>query len=419
VRLTLAEAVRTALLMGREGTVAAREADGARFAVTRARAGRLPRLDAFADYTILSAAPAAVVNGREVQMGDARTAHGRLSAEQLLYDFGRTGSRVERSVAASDGAAWQEAAVRERLAMDAVSAFLGVRRASELAAAAREALATAESHLAVASTLYEGGAVARNDLLSAEVAVANARAQVVSAENREALSRSILALRIGLPGDREAEADPGPLPEPAVDGGTGPGTDRDALARRADLLARDAAVREAEGAVAQARSEFAPSLFVQGGYAYDGNDYNPNTNLWSLVLGGRWNLFNGFADRAAEAQERARLSRRREERSFAGDGASLEVKAARLSLAESRERLAAAETAVAKAEENLRIQDERYREGIAISAEQLDAQSLLSRAKADRANASFDLLESRYRLLYARGEILPYFGGKGSPAGGN
>ena len=67
-----------------------------------------------------------------------------------------------------------------------------------------------------------------------------------------------------------------------------------------------------------------------------------------------------------------------------------------------------AEVAVARAEENLRIQNDRYKEGISISTEVLDAQTLLTRAKVDRQNASYDLFEARYRLLAARGELLEF-----------
>jgi outer membrane protein TolC len=75
---------------------------------------------------------------------------------------------------------------------------------------------------------------------------------------------------------------------------------------------------------------------------------------------------------------------------------------------EAEKRKAVAEVAVARAEENLRIQNDRYKEGLAISTEVLDAQTLLTRAKVDRQNAAYDLFEARYRLLAVRGELLDF-----------
>jgi outer membrane protein TolC len=49
------------------------------------------------------------------------------------------------------------------------------------------------------------------------------------------------------------------------------------------------------------------------------------------------------------------------------DEIALEVKSAHLLVTEADKRKAVAEAAVANAEENLRIQEERYREGMAIS----------------------------------------------------
>lgn len=77
-------------------------------------------------------------------------------------------------------------------------------------------------------------------------------------------------------------------------------------------------------------------------------------------------------------------------------------------MTEADKRIAVAEVAVVNAEENLRIQDERYKEGMAISTEALDAQTLLTRAKVDRQNAIYDLAEAQYRLLAARGELLEF-----------
>ena len=104
------------------------------------------------------------------------------------------------------------------------------------------------------------------------------------------------------------------------------------------------------------------------------------------------------------------MDRRKEELALLRDRIDFSVKAAHLAVGEAAKRKEAAEVAVARAAENLRIQEDRYREGLSISTELLDAQTLLSRAKVDRENASFDLYESRFGLLSARGELLEYFG---------
>jgi outer membrane protein TolC len=100
------------------------------------------------------------------------------------------------------------------------------------------------------------------------------------------------------------------------------------------------------------------------------------------------------------------------------DEIALSVKRAHLSVIEAEKRKAVAGVAVDRAEENLRIQNNRYREGLSISTEILDAQTLLTRAKVDLENATFDLFESRYLLLLERGELLAFLDPLLGPARG-
>ena len=135
---------------------------------------------------------------------------------------------------------------------------------------------------------------------------------------------------------------------------------------------------------------------------------NPNKSVFSILLGGKVNLFSGFADEASLRQARLAVDRRKEVLGKLRDEIALEVKSAHLLVTEADKRITVAEVAVVNAEENLRIQEERYKEGMAISTEVLDAQTYLTRAKIDRQNAIYDLAEAQYRLLAARGELLEF-----------
>lgn len=403
------EAVRTALSNAREVRLAAEDVRITAEDKNRAAAGRLPRLDASSDYISLSEPPSVFVMGNIVQTAERNIWRARLAAEQTIFDFGRTRSRVDQAEARIDNAVRLEALARDRQALDVISSFLSARRAEELRAVAEEALATSKEHRRVAGDQYELGVVAKNDVLAADVQVANAEAALVRAGNEVELSRSRLALRMGYPGDRSVVPALGDLPVPREQPPISESL-RTAFEKRNELRAQDAVIREGEAAVAAARTEFTPTFFGQGGYSYEDNDLNPNKSVFSVLLGGRVNLFSGFADTASLRKARFTVDRRKEVLSKLRDEIALEVKASHLFIAEAEKRQAAAELAVAGAEENLRIQNDRYLEGLSISTEVLDAQTLLTRAKVDRQNAAYDLFEARYRLLAARGELLEYLG---------
>jgi outer membrane protein TolC len=260
----------------------------------------------------------------------------------------------------------------------------------------------------VAGDQYDFGVVAKNDVLAADVQVANAESALIVAENQADLSRSRLALRMGYSGDRSVTPAPGPFPVPPEAAPPLSESLRTALEKRNELLAQGAVIRDAEAAVTAARTEFTPTFFGQGGYSYETNDLNPHKSVFSVLLGGKMNLFSGFADEAALRRARLTVDRRKEVLGRLRDEIALEVKASHLFVTEAEKRKAVAEVAVARAEENLRIQNDRYKEGLSISTEVLDAQTLLTRAKVDRQNAAYDLVEARYRLLAARGELLEF-----------
>jgi outer membrane protein TolC len=406
--VTFEEAVRVALSNGRDVRLAAQDVRITAEGKNVASARWLPRVDASGGYTALSEPPSTLIQGNPVQTADKNIWRAGLTAEQTIYDFGRTGSRVDQAGARTDVAERVEGVTRERQALDAISAFLDARRADALRKVAEESLATAIDHRRLARDQFDVGTVARNDVLAADVQVANAEAALITAGVRVEISRSRLALRMGYPGDRALTPAPGPFPVPKGEVPPLSESLRVAFEKRNELRAQDASIREGEAAAYAARSEFAPTLFGRGGYSYETNDLNPHKSVFSIFLGGKVNLFSGFADEASLRQARLAVDRGKEVLGKLRDEIALEVKSSHLLVTEAEKRIAVAEVAVVNAEENLRIQDERYKEGMAISTEALDAQTLLTRAKVDRENAIYDLAEAQYRLLAARGELLEF-----------
>lgn len=419
--VTLVDAVRITLERSREIQMAADDVAAAREGKVKADAALLPRVDAAAEFTAFSKPPSAFINRLEVQISDRSILRTRLTAEQTLFDFGRTGARRRGAGARLEAAEEGASAVRQRQALGAIGAFLAARRAEELRKVAAESVETVRAHLKVTRDQYDLGVVAKNDVLAAEVTVANAEAALIAAENQVEFARSRLALRMGYPGDMSVAPAEGDFPVPER---ASPSSEsvQVALSKREEVRAQEAALREAEAALESARAAFGPTFLAQGGHSYETNEFNPHKSVFSFVVGGRLNLFSGFADEAAVREARVSLDRRRQALAQLRDSVALEVKSASLAVAEAQKRLEVARVAVARAEENLRIQNDRYAEGLSINTEVLDAQALLTRARADEKNAAYDLYEARFGLLFARGELMEYLapllGTEGKEAGG-
>jgi len=83
----------------------------------------------------------------------------------------------------------------------------------------------------------------------------------------------------------------------------------------------------------------------------------------------------------------------------------LEVHIAQNDLTVAAERIRMTKTAITQSEENLRINNDRYKAQVGTATEVIDAQTLLSQARSDHYQALFDLQVARARVRRATGEL--------------
>jgi outer membrane protein TolC len=111
---------------------------------------------------------------------------------------------------------------------------------------------------------------------------------------------------------------------------------------------------------------------------------------WSVMAVLRWNLFDGWADRARVREAEAARDRARATRSRAASVIGLEAREARARWLTARERAGVAEHAIAQAEETLRIVQVRYRSGLATVVDLLAAEAALTESRTRLVEAIHD-----------------------------
>jgi outer membrane protein TolC len=82
----------------------------------------------------------------------------------------------------------------------------------------------------------------------------------------------------------------------------------------------------------------------------------------------------------------------------------VEVRQNWLALKSAREKIGVAGDAVVQAEENLRVTNERFKEGVALNSDVLDAETALLQAKTGHTQALVDHELAMARLAKAVGE---------------
>jgi len=256
--------------------------------------------------------------------------------------------------------------------------------------------------------------VARNDLLATEVRLRVVQDQNGQLDNGEAVALQTLNRLMGrtaaeplaLPASLPA---PPPLPGPL-----------DELKKRSSdanpqLLALRARLKAQEDVVSMRRSESFPTLFAQASHTYQQNEYlvYPHANF--LFLGVSWDAYDGGRRRAGVREAEAATARTREEIADLERRLAIQVEQAYREYNQARREAETAGTNVKAAEENLRIEEDQYKAGLARSTDVLDAESVLAESRFSLVNRHYDAYLKQGVLLAAAGEDLPaFFTGVGS-----
>jgi outer membrane protein TolC len=183
-----------------------------------------------------------------------------------------------------------------------------------------------------------------------------------------------------------------------------------ALGGRPELRAMGLRVKAGEAGVTLAKSGWYPQVALTGNY------YNlkPNprlmpakdkfTSTWDIGISVSMDLWNWNATLRQTQQAKAQLAQILDGLGQLKDAAAVEVRQNWLALKSAREKIGVAGDAVAQAEENLRVTNERFKEGVALNSDVLDAETALLQAKTSRTQAFVDHELAKARLAKAVGE---------------
>jgi len=172
------------------------------------------------------------------------------------------------------------------------------------------------------------------------------------------------------------------------------------------VLQAEALTRSSEANLSVARAQYFPSVGASFSNSWSGRQISGLNGSWSLRLTASWPIFNGFVREANSARNAVALD---VSRAQAADikrrvNADLTQYFASLAAAEARHLIAVA--SIAAADEQLRIEQERYRLGATTIVEVLTIQGNLEQAEVDRIQALFDFLVAKAQIESLIGRAL-------------
>ena len=402
--LSLEEGLKIITETGRDVQIARSDEDSSRNAVSLARSPWLPFVDLYGRETWLQYQPEAKTPFGAFPTSQDQFATYGIRATQLLYDFGKTSANMDAAQYGLQSREIDTVLIKNQSALDFVVAYLDLLETDKLLQVATEEVTNYEAHKKDTEARFRAGVVTKNEVLQVDVTLADSRQRLLSAENLRSLRESKINSLLLRPLNDQV------LPEEIK---AGPATTvtleeawASAEASRPRLKEMDVMIAAKEQNVKAAQAEYLPTLYVSGGWEHGENKYLVHQDSWSAIAGVNINLSSGGASSSKSGMARAELRSLKLTRDKLLDGIRLEVKSAYLDLQSSARKIEVAKTAVEQAEENLRLQRLRYKEGVGTATDVLDAVTLLTTAESNSWKSLYGVKRAEAVLLNAAGRDL-------------
>jgi outer membrane protein len=380
--------------------------------------GFLPKLSTSYNYTRYNTEPFFVFPGipplipaGNLITGTINNYTWALEVRQPLFAGGGILANYQAGKAGSEIARFDETVTTLDLVQDVKIAYFNILKAERLLDVALQSVEQLKAHRDIAQNFFDVGLIPRNDLLRAEVELANGRQSLVKADNGVELAKSkfntVLRRYINTPTKVEDILSYKPFVTPLDD------CLKTALENRPEIKSTSMKVNQAQSMVRVAKSEFFPSVNAIGHYErygdtpeVSGTPYKDRES-WYVGVNANWNFWEWGRTKYRVDYRRSLENQSNDALQNVRDQVALDIKNAWLSAHEAEKQIQVSQKAIEQAEENFRISEERYKEQVGTSTDVMDAQTLLTRAKSDYFTALGDYNISLARLERAMGTRLP------------
>ncbi|MBW2636395.1 MAG: TolC family protein [Deltaproteobacteria bacterium] len=362
-----------------------------------ARSSFLPQFSTSYTYTRLNESPEVPIfdittmSSKMVEAGKKDNYNWELELTQPIFTGGAILNSYEISKIDLEVSHLSEASATQDIVLEVKNSYYNILKSERILELANQSVQQLQAHRDKAQSFYDVGIIPKNDLLYAEVELANGNQDLVRAENALNLAKArfntVIRRDIHLPIEVEDILTYKPF-EKGFDECLSMG-----LQKRPEIKAYELEYEKAGRAVKLAKSGFYPKLNVVGNYSrygekpdVGGSKYH-DSEAWYVAAVTQWNFWEWGKTKFGVDASRSREKQAMDMLVNMKDGISLQIKNSYLLLKEAEKHIFVAEKAIEQAEENFRINRERYKEQVATSTDVIDAQTLLTKTKTDYYNA--------------------------------
>lgn len=404
LELTVDDAVTITLEKNRSLIIAEQRVEEEKAGIGEARSSFLPQLSGKGTYTKLDVAPYISFGKKSPFPLPPGTPKKFTIGDDNLYDLGVsvqqpifTGFALKNSYEIAQDS-WNAAKNdHEKVEMDIIlqtkQAYFNLLKIRKLVEISDEAVKLMEAHVSDLQNMLKVGLIAENDLLKAKVQLSETKLMKIRAENGAQLMQMQFCTVLNIPLNTIIELKtPLEFDDKQYNLAT---ITQQALENRPEIHSMKNKIQMARKGVSIAKSQRLPQLMA----VYNWNYKRPNReyekefySMWTAGVVAQMNFFDwgGISSRITQAK----LEQRQAEEGIKllADAITLEANQAFISLEEAKQRIDVAEINVTQAEENYRVTQKKFSQGLVNNTELLDANTALTRARIERTTAISDYL---------------------------
>ncbi|SHH92379.1 Outer membrane protein TolC [Chryseolinea serpens] len=253
--------------------------------------------------------------------------------------------------------------------------------------------------------LEKQGLLARNDRLKAELQANNVELALTEINNSVKVAEYNLHILLGVPDDTTIQFDTTAsfdLPKQI----TWEESLQTGLTNRTEIKSSDLQIKASESGYKIAKADLLPTLGVSAGYA---NVYIPNvftvTNALNGGLSLKYSITGAIHAKHGMHEARARYEQATAYNQMATDQVKLDVRQKFLKSQEMVDKLIINQRAIEQAQENFQISENKYKQGLMILSDYLDADVALLRAKIQYFTTRADSMIAYYELQESMGTL--------------
>lgn len=363
----------------------------------------LPSLKFNANYTRLSEIDPFIIMGMTVSPSVLNNYTTKLTLSQPLFTGFRLKSNLEMMEYNALATEKDFKKDQVQLIYDIKNAYWNYYKAIEVKKIVAQNIEQISIHLNDIENLLKHGLTTNNEVLKVKVQLSNAELNSIDADNNIQMAMMSLNNLLGLPINTEIE------PKTIAEAKKTDIPDLDKLVKKAidnrsEIKGMEYRIKSTESAIKLAKSGWYPQISLMANYYYS----RPNSRIfptkdefkgtWDFGVNLSFDIWNWKMTSYQTEQSKVSLEQTKLSMGQIQDGIILEVNQSYLTAIKNLEKIKITEQTVSQATENMRVTYEKFKSGLVLNSDVIDAEVSLFQANINYTTSLVDYILSLTKL---------------------